>query len=224
VREAATVYFDRPGPTNTEAVLAAARRRICELGLRHVLVATCTGDTALRAAAAFSGLPALNLVAVAPPMGAPPISDQWMARYRDYIPAEELEAKMEHQPQGWTHRPISPNVKEELARLGAKIIRCQFPTALESSASDLYGGVTAGLLAHETVRALVGRGIYVCMVIANAAADLGAVPAGTEAMAIGGTKLGADSAVVLRPGYSTSFYDWRCGTHIVEIVAMPRSR
>ena len=49
------VYFDRPGPENTEATLALARARAEALGIRHVLVATTTGATGRRAGEVFQG-------------------------------------------------------------------------------------------------------------------------------------------------------------------------
>ncbi len=49
------VYFDRPGPENTEETLRLARARADALGLRHVLVATTSGATGRRAAEVFAG-------------------------------------------------------------------------------------------------------------------------------------------------------------------------
>lgn len=49
------VYFDRPGPENTEETLSLARVRADALGIRHVLVATTTGATGRRAAEVFEG-------------------------------------------------------------------------------------------------------------------------------------------------------------------------
>ncbi len=54
-RVAATVYFERPGPENTQKVLELARRRADELGIRTVLVATTSGETGAKAAQAFPG-------------------------------------------------------------------------------------------------------------------------------------------------------------------------
>ncbi len=56
-----TVYFDAPGPANTERVLEIAGRRAAELGLQSIVVATTRGETAVRAARALSGC---RLVAV----------------------------------------------------------------------------------------------------------------------------------------------------------------
>ncbi len=44
-RELSIVYFDRPGPENTEETLRLARLRAEALGLKHILVATTTGAT-----------------------------------------------------------------------------------------------------------------------------------------------------------------------------------
>jgi len=54
--ESKTVYFDRPGPENTDAVLSLARQRAGELGIKTVLVASTKGDTAVRAVDAFPSL------------------------------------------------------------------------------------------------------------------------------------------------------------------------
>jgi len=52
---AATMYFEETGSDNTEAVLAAARKRADELGIDTILVATTSGSTAIKAAETFSG-------------------------------------------------------------------------------------------------------------------------------------------------------------------------
>lgn len=54
-RRVEVVYFDRPGPENTDEALAAAKARADALGLKHVLVATTTGATGRRAAELFQG-------------------------------------------------------------------------------------------------------------------------------------------------------------------------
>ncbi len=38
--EGKTLYFDRPGPENTEAVIGHSLQRAEELGLKHIVVAT----------------------------------------------------------------------------------------------------------------------------------------------------------------------------------------
>ena len=44
-----TCYFTEPGPRNTATCLDIAARSAAELGIEKILIATCTGKTALRA-------------------------------------------------------------------------------------------------------------------------------------------------------------------------------
>jgi hypothetical protein len=53
--EAKIVYFAEPGKENTDEVLRLARRRAEELGIKSILVASTTGDTALKAMEVFKG-------------------------------------------------------------------------------------------------------------------------------------------------------------------------
>jgi len=54
--EAKIVYFENPGSENTEEVLHIARQRAEELGIKTILVASTSGDTAVKATEAFKGL------------------------------------------------------------------------------------------------------------------------------------------------------------------------
>ncbi|MEJ5376820.1 MAG: pyruvate kinase alpha/beta domain-containing protein [bacterium] len=50
------VYFEKPGPANTERTLEVAAQRAGELGLESVVVASTSGQTGLRAVQRFRGL------------------------------------------------------------------------------------------------------------------------------------------------------------------------
>jgi len=54
--ELRTVYFDKPGVGNTDTVLSIARQRAEELGIKTILVASTTGNTAVKAVDFFKGL------------------------------------------------------------------------------------------------------------------------------------------------------------------------
>ncbi len=54
--ELKTVYFEKPGIENTEAVLRIARQRAEELGIKTVVVASTRGNTAVKAMDVFQGL------------------------------------------------------------------------------------------------------------------------------------------------------------------------
>ncbi len=54
--ESKTVYFDKPGRTNTDEVLRIARQRAEELGIKKIVVASSGGSTAVKAMKVFSGM------------------------------------------------------------------------------------------------------------------------------------------------------------------------
>ena len=54
--ELKTTYFEQPGRENTEEVLRIARQRAEELGIKTIVVASSTGDTAVKAMDVFQGL------------------------------------------------------------------------------------------------------------------------------------------------------------------------
>ncbi len=54
--EVKTVYFKNPGKENTDEVLHIAKQRANELGIKTIVVASTTGDTAVRATKAFEGM------------------------------------------------------------------------------------------------------------------------------------------------------------------------
>ena len=51
--EGKVVYFEQPGPGNTEEVLRIVKARAEELGIKTIVVATTVGDTAVRATEVF---------------------------------------------------------------------------------------------------------------------------------------------------------------------------
>jgi len=53
--EAKIVYFAEPGKKNTDEVLRLAKLRAAELGIKGILVASTSGDTAVRAMEVFKG-------------------------------------------------------------------------------------------------------------------------------------------------------------------------
>lgn len=82
-----------------------------------------------------------------------------------------------------------------------------------------YGGITHVQLMAQTFK-LFGEGFKVCVEIASMAADCGAVGVEDEIIAIGGTNSGADTAIVLIPSNTNSFFD----TQFKEIICIPRER
>lgn len=60
--ELKTVYFEQPGKDNTDTVLNLVNQRIRELGIKTVVVASTTGETAVKAVNVLKGV---KIIAVA---------------------------------------------------------------------------------------------------------------------------------------------------------------
>jgi hypothetical protein len=71
-------------------------------------------------------------------------------------------------------------------------------------------------LMADTLR-LFGEGTKVCLEITVMAADAGEIPVDRPVVAIAGTSEGADTALVVRPAHSNSFFD----LFVKEIIAKP---
>jgi len=132
LRQAITTYFDTPGPRNTAAVVEAVEERIDDLRIDHVVVASCTGDTALTVSRHLAHRPGVNIIAVMPPVGEEPIPDKVMERYLPYMTSEHLNAKMEHRDGYWVHKPVTAETTQKLVHAGVRTLRCQYPCALVS--------------------------------------------------------------------------------------------
>lgn len=183
------LLFEKGGPANTEATLAAARRRAEELGIKDIVLATSTGETALKALDAFDGMDA-NIVGVT----------LHAAYWKIYAPPDP-------------------------EKVGAAEARgVQFLTAthalmgsVESAIRDKFGGLPpVELIAHAYYT--FSQGTKVAVEVAVMAADAGLIPVDREVIAVGGTGEGADTALVLSPAYSTSFFDLK----VHEVLAKPR--
>src|SRR3972149_9197269 len=54
--ETTTIYFEKVGEANTDTVLAAAKKRAKELGIKTIIVASSRGVTAVKAMDVFEGM------------------------------------------------------------------------------------------------------------------------------------------------------------------------
>jgi uncharacterized protein len=183
----ACLLFERPGPHNTERTLEWAARRAKELGIGRIVVATRSGETALKALKYFE--PA-GIVAVTHCAG--------------FVKPNEQELKEEN--------------RRRLVEAGVRILTCQH------ALGGVGRGVRKKLGTYEleeimayTLRTF-GQGTKVAVEISLMAADAGLVPAGELCVSVGGTEWGADTALLLRPANSHTFFDLK----VVEVLAKPR--
>ena len=169
----------------------AVTRRLELGGITHIVVASNSGHTVGRLLSKVKGM-SVNVVVVTHHCGF----------------ESEGECEME------------PSVEDALRSKGVRIVRASHVlSGIERSITKKLGGASRVEAISESLRALFGQGLKVCVEITVMAADNGAIPCGDlEIVAIGGTGTGADTACVVRPAHANSFFDFE----IREILAIPR--
>lgn len=182
-----TLYFETPGPQNTEKTLELALKRAESLGIKDIIVASTKGETGIKAAELFKGY---NLIVVTHSTG-----------FR--------EPDLQELPQ---------KTKEEIERKGGKVLTCQ----------HAFGGISRAVRKKlETyqldeiiayILRTFGEGMKVAVEITLMAADAGLIRTDREAITIGGTAKGADTALVVKPANAQAFFD----LEIREILCKPR--
>lgn len=171
-------YFDKAGPANTDEAVALGMKRAVELGVGTVVVATCSGETAVKAheaadRAAFGG----RLVAVTHHVGFSGPNE------------DDMEA----------------GAREALQGMGFRVVTGTHAlSGPERSFRNTFKGVYPLEMVASTLR-MFGQGVKTCVECAVMAADAGAVRSGEEAVFIAGTGSGADTACVLVPAHMNNF-------------------
>ncbi len=168
-------YFRGVWPQNTPACLDLMEKAVTE-GLRHLVVASTTGDSGAQAARRLEGKD-VNLVVVGHSVGLKgPNIDEFL-----------------------------PEHYQEITRLGGKVLKATILThSLETSLVDQFKGSYPTLLIANTLRRM-GQGIKVCCEIVMEAVDAGLIPEGEEVVAIGGTARGWDTVGILKSAASKRF-------------------
>ncbi len=171
-------YFEKPGAQNTDLVIQAAKKRIQELSIEHVVVASTTGTTALKVWDELKDLP-VSIVCVGEHYGF------W----------------------GGDEQRFSEALRTELESKGVRVfIGSHALSGVGRSITNKFKGISHTEIIAYTLRQL-GQGIKVCVEIAIMAADAGLIPTDREVVTIGGTGKGADSAVVLKPAHMHNYFD-----------------
>jgi len=181
--------FPTPGPENTRLAADAAVSRLSALGLKDIVVASNTGVSAKQVLASLGSAGPVNLVVVTHHVG-----------FRE--PGQD---------------EMSPEVRAELAAAGVKVLTASHLFAgVERAVTKQFGGLSSGGVVSNTLR-LFGEGAKVAVEIAVMALDAGLIPYGRDIMSLGGSGRGTDTALIVRPAHSPSFFD----TRVVEIVCRP---
>ena len=170
-------YFKRPGPRNTEGVLEAVSRRAKELGIKKVVVATCSGQTAFKAVEILDS--ELKIIAVSHATGFREPNDQ----------------------------ELPEDVRQELESKGVTVLTCQHAFGgIGRAVRNKLSTYQVDEIVAYTLRTF-GQGSKVAIELAMMAADAGLIRTDEDVISVGGTGRGADSALVLRPANSFNFFD-----------------
>ena len=183
------VLFDKPGPAQTDATLEAAKERAEELGIKTLVVATTTGATAVKAQEVVAGT-GVDVIAVTLQAGT------W-AKYD----------------------PPDPSLVKRIEDAGGKVLTATHTLMgnVGTAIREKFGGVPeVELIAHTYYT--FGQGMKVAVEVAVMAADAGLLDMANEVVAIAGTNTGADTAIVVKPAFSTQFFNLR----VREVISMPR--
>ena len=171
-------YFDKRGPQNTEAVAEAVKKRCVELGIKYVVVASNTGETALKFWEALKDCD-VKLVSVTEHAGF----------------------------SGGDKVFLTPEMRDKLQDKGIEVLMAShILSGVGRSIGNKFGGIShVEIIAHTLRR--IGQGIKVTVEVSIMAADAGLIPTDTEIIAVGGSGKGADAAAVIKPAHMNNFFD-----------------
>jgi len=170
-------YFEKAGGENTHDVLEAASQRAKHLGIRTVLVATCSGKTAMEAIDHLG--PDIQIIAV--------------THYTGYVRPD--------------HQEMNDETRRALESKGVRVLTCQhaFGGVGRGIRMQLKTYQVDEIMAY-TLR-MFGQGTKVAVELALMAADAGLVRTDEDVISIGGTATGVDTALLLRPANSSDLFN-----------------
>ncbi|MCK5594222.1 MAG: hypothetical protein KAI18_03200 [Candidatus Aenigmarchaeota archaeon] len=182
-------YFLKTGISNTDKAISLAVERVAEGDITKVVVATSSGDTGLKVYDAFKDTDGVDVVPVVLNAG---------SKYSA--------------PDGeWTKN------KGKYDKLGLKYVQSIHAfSGIERAVKSRWNTAGPALLIGDALK-LSGEGFKVCVEIAVMACDCGAVAPVDKVLVLSGSGHGADTCLVVRPAYSSSFFDFA----IQEIVCKP---
>ncbi len=191
-------YFDEPGEENTQLVIEAVAKRLEAGGIKKVVVASTSGETAAKFARSLKGKAELVCVSEAP------YRREW----------------------GESWPCLKQKFRKELDRLGVAIID-NAPYVFHSSVLDSarWSDVFPERLVKETLYCF-GQGMKVAVEVALTGVSCGNVTPFEDVIGVGGSGRGADTAIALRATYPACLFDKdpTKRLEIKEIIAMPFSK
>ena len=186
-----TYYFDAHGEVNTDKTVELARERAEELDLMKVVVASETGLSALKV---LDAIPEREVIVVSSAAGTT-VEGSVIGDLRIGIPDE--------------------GILRELADRGATVVRGTDPFWNLSAHTEI---VDTGKLGMKFYDAVCG-GLHVCMTAVLEATDAGHLAEGEEVVALAGSFVGLDTAIVAAAANSVNFFR---AFELREVICKPR--
>lgn len=175
-----TLHFKTRGQANTEAVLRQAAARARELGIKKVLVATCSGRTAELALEHFDPQE-FELIAVR------------------HVPGFTEPNAQE----------MTEDTTQALLRAGVKILTAAHAFGgVGRGIRNKLGSYQVDEIMAFTLR-MLGQGVKVGVEMGYMAADAGLVRTDEDVLTIAGTARGADAAMIIKPANSARCLECR---------------
>ncbi len=173
-------YFEAPGPQNTEKALECAVKRAKEGGIAHLVVASSSGETALRLGERAR-----------------------QEGYQGKIVVCTYHAGFS----GGDEVSLAPERRALLESMGMTVVQGSHAlSGISRSFRQRFGGLSIPEVIAESFRR-ISEGFKVAVEVAIMAADAGAIPTTQDVIALGGSGKGADTALLLRPCHQNSFFD-----------------
>ncbi len=171
-------YFREKGAVNTGKAIQIALTACEEYSVSKIVVASSTGETALRLQALAD--PSLDIIAVTYSAG---------IKYTDKVEAFNRNA-------------------QNLVDKGVRIVRgVHALSGVERGIENKYtSGILPLNILADTLR-MFGQGMKVCVEISTMAAEHGFLAPGDPVITLGGSGNGADTAVVIRPAYAAKIFE-----------------
>lgn len=171
-------YFDKKGPVNTKKTLEIATVCCRERNINRIVVASSTGDTAMKLRDMAED--SIDIIAVTYGAG---------SRFRDEV--EEFNKN-----------------RDSLVNRGIKLVRgLHALSGVERSFQRKYeSGFIPLNLISDTLR-MFSQGVKVCVEISVMALEHGYIRSDEDVVAVGGSGKGADTAMVIRPGSASGIFE-----------------
>ncbi len=192
-------YFDVCGQVNTEKTLELAIQRARELGIKKLIVASESGLSALKALEALRNT-GIDLIVVTSAAGTE-VEKTVIGDLQIGIPDKAI----------WT----------KLEKSGAQIVRATDPFFNIGAALEQRGTLTLATLVRLVLR-ILSSGVAVCVGATLMATDNGILSDGEEVVAVAGSWVGLDTAVVVQAANSVDFFK-RGAVQVKEIICKPRN-